>query len=213
MIAMETTLIGLDTSLPRAIIGCDPGPTHCAFALVICDGQSLTLYDAWYVPVESMLANNNWSIEEFLGDVVEAGIMPRTYGVAFEKVTTRYGAVPGATTYDTCRNSGIVTMLAASSPGCRKVYAVGTVDWRVALGGSTHMSDAEVRRELTNIYGDEAMKRVARSASQAKKQLGLDKPCGCHMRDAAGVVTGLYLMRRHGTPASARLIWEDTNHA
>jgi hypothetical protein len=81
------------------------------------------------------------------------------------------------------------------------------VDWRVALGGRTNLSDAEVRAELVRVLGSEQDKAVAGMAKGLKQQYGLEKPIGCHLRDAVGVAVGAFMMKRHGVPASEREVW------
>lgn len=194
-------LIEVDTDLSKFMIGCDPGPERCALALVIrndvigCLQVEGVAYPRW----EDILDESPSAI---------SAVIPMMGGMslAYEKVTSRYGACPGATTYDTCRNSGVVLARFVRA-GITAAYGLGTADWRVALGGRTNLSDAEVHAELKRILPDESEDLVNSEAKRLKKCYNLDKPIGCHLRDAVGVAVGAYLMKRHGTPASAREVW------
>lgn len=190
-------LIGVDESLGNLVVGCDPGPEHCAFAFVSYDGTFQV----------KGLAYPRW--DDLFGvrcPELEAAIPSRGFVFAYEKMTTRYGAVPGATTYDTCRNSGIAVFRMVRD-GAIRVFGLGTVDWRVALGGRTNLKDSETRAALIQILGKDADAFITAEAARLKKLHGLDKPIGCHLRDAVGVAIGAYLMKRHGTPASEREVW------
>lgn len=191
----------LDNDVPNAVLGCDPGPTHCAFALVTRSGNSLTLASVDYVPLARLVdaAVGAWRISCVSG-------WTRPFAFAFEKVTTRYGSVPGATTFDTCRNSG-VALVAAVAFGAKESYGLATTDWRVALGGSPRMKDSEVRRELIELFGEEADKYVARRAREMKESLCIKESPACHIRDAVGVAVGTYLMKRRGVAAADRIVW------
>lgn len=201
---MKERLIGLDGDLPDFVLGCDPGPERCAFALVRRDGDTLDVEALDYPAWQDLAASPTRAL---------ARVVPRTcapFALAYEKVTSRYGAMPGATTYDTCRNSGVV-MGAAVRANAEAVYALGTVDWRVALGGRSNLKDSEVRAELVRLLGEEADSRVTAVAKSLKKEYNLPKPIGCHLRDAVGVAVGAYLMSRRGTPVVAREVWRHGN--
>lgn len=202
---MKERLIGLDGDLPDFVLGCDPGPERCALALVRRDGDTLDVTALDYPAWQELAASPGCA----LARVVPSN--PHTpFALAYEKVTSRYGAMPGATTYDTCRNSGIV-ICAAVRTETRAVYALGTVDWRVALGGRSNLKDSEVRAELVRLLGEETDSRVTAVAKSLKKEYNLPKPIGCHLRDAIGVAVGAYLMRRRGTPINAREVWRHGN--
>jgi len=195
-------LIGIDESLPDFVIGCDPGPEHCAFALIRRnDDGTLGLIDVAYPHWTDLIDD----FDEGINRVVPFG---GTCGVvfAYEKVTSRYGAIPGATTYDTCRNAGIAVARMVRY-GVEAVYGLGTVDWRVALGGRTNLSDAETHAAIVSVLGEEQDKRLSALAKDLKKCYNMAKPIGCHLRDAVGVAIGAFLMKRHGTPVSAREVW------
>lgn len=195
------TLIGVDEGVTKFVIGCDPGPERCALALVSrndvigCLQVDGVAYPRW---------------DELIGDSDESlsAVLPRVrnFSLAYEKVTSRYGACPGTTTYDTCRNSGVVISRFVRE-GASAVYGLGTVDWRVSLGGRTNLTDAEVHAELRRILPSESEDLVNAEARRMKKEYNLCKPIGCHLRDAVGVAVGAYLMKRHGTPVSAREVW------
>lgn len=192
-------IVGIDPGLPDFVIGCDPGPERCAFALVRRTAPDALAVEGVAYPL--------WT--DLLGGIDAAGtLVPHRGGFAFayEKVTSRYGACPGATTYDTCRNAGVCVARLVRA-GASAVYGLGTVDWRVALGGRTNLSDAEVHAELRRILPRESEDLVNSEARRLKKEYNLDKPIGCHLRDAVGVAVGAYLMKRHGTPVSAREVW------
>lgn len=191
--------VGVDESLAD-VIGCDPGPVHCAFARVRRGADGALRLVA--------LAYPRW--DELLGDprggplreVVAGG----RFAFAYEKVTCRYGASVGATTYDTCRNSG-VAVAAMARAGAESAMALGTVDWRCALGGRANLTDAEVRAGLLAALGPESDAAFRRAARAAKEAYSLPKPVGGHLRDAAGVAAGAFLMARRGVPARAREVW------
>lgn len=202
---MSESIVGIDDDLTH-VIGCDPGPEHCAFAHVFRRPDNTLVVDACAYPHYRELIDER-------GVVYAVGeLFPRVSRFAFcyEKVTSRYGACPGATTYDTCRNSGLALRWAVSK-GAGRVYGLGTVDWRVALGGRTNLSDSEVRAELVRILGPEQDRLVLDMAKSLKHQCSLDKPIGCHLRDAVGVAVGAFLMKRHGVPVSEREVWRERN--
>ena len=192
-------VIGVDSELGGLVIGCDPGPDRCALALVEYDGSFFHVRGLAYPRWDSMFGTSCTDLAAvlpFFGD----------FSFAYEKVTTRYGAVPGATTYDTCRNAGVLIGVMVRA-GASAVYGLGTVDWRVALGGRTNIKDSETRAALISILGSDQDKFISAEAAKLKKEYNLDKPIGSHLRDAVGVAIGAYLMKRHGTPASAREIY------
>lgn len=194
-------LIGVDESLGNLVVGCDPGPERCALALVSYNG-TFSIQGLAYPKWEAMLGTD---CKEYASVIPSCG---SSYVFAYEKVTARYGAVPGATTFDTCRNAGVVVS-AMVRAGVDQVFGLGTVDWRVALGGRTNLKDSETRAALIQILGKDADAFITAEASRLKKAYGLEKPIGCHLRDAVGVAIGAYLMKRHGTPASEREVWHD----
>ncbi len=204
---MRTTddIMFLDDGVPNAVLGCDPGPTHCAFALVTRQGNKLTLASVDYAPVARLVSYSTGAAPQW-----PVTAWSRPFAFAFEKVTTRYGSVPGATTFDTCRNSG-VALVAAAAAGAEEAYGLATTDWRVALGGSPRMKDSEVRRELIELFGEEADKYVARRAREMKESLRIKEPPACHIRDAIGVAVGTYLMKRRGAAAADRVVWRAPN--
>lgn len=191
-------LIGLDETLPGVVVGCDPGPEHCAFVALERRGDgTLTLRGAAY-PEWRELVTDPGALAKVVPDA--------EFAFAYEKVTSRYGAMPGATTYDTCRNAG-VALVRMVQAGAKAVYGLGTVDWRVALGGRTNLSDAEVHAALVSVLGEEQDRTLSALAKEIKKWYNMPRPVGCHLRDAAGTAAGAFLMKRHGTPVSAREVW------
>ena len=190
-------IIGVDTEIPNMVVGCDPGPEHCALILVEHSENGFNICGGCYPTWQEIMTKGS-SVNE----VIPFG---RHFVFAYEKVTTRYGAVPGATTYDTCRNAGVC--VARFSQLADAVYALGTVDWRVALGGRTNLKDSEVRAELINILGKTGEGVIGAIAKRYKDAYKLDKPIGCHLRDAAGVAIGAFLMKRHGTSVKEREVW------
>lgn len=197
-------LICLDESIPDAIVGCDPGPEYCAFALVTRQENKLTLARADYWPVSNMIFDTALCDKRL---PVVFGFT-RPFGFAFEKMTMRYGAIPGATTFDTCRNSG-VALVAAALSGAKEAYGLGTSDWRVAFGGAVNIKDSEVRREIINLFGDEADKYLRERSNFAKAAYKLKDPATPHLRDAVGVAVGAFMMKRRGVSATARLVWRN----
>ena len=197
---MAESIIGIDDALTD-VIGCDPGPDHCAIARVTrCRDNTLVVvagaYPHWHELVTGVMKTT-------AGVVVPPD---RGFVFAYEKVTSRYGACPGATTYDTCRNAGVALSWMANR-GASHVFGLGTVDWRVALGGRANLSDSEVRAELTRVLGLEQEKVISGMAKTLKKVYNLDKPIGCHLRDAVGVAVGAFLMKRHGVAVDEREVW------
>lgn len=183
------------------IVGCDPGPVYCAFAAVdTTPGGDVSFAGCDYVPVAAILSGKCLFRREpakpagYLGMTwrqVDDGL--RNYAFAYEKMSARYGAFPGATTYDTCRNSGVVLADAVRNRHCSVAYALGTADWRVALGGHANLSDAEVHQLLIDALGEDADAELASASRALKKLLGLKDPCSCHMRDALACALGLAL--------------------
>lgn len=195
---MSESIVGIDDTLTH-VVGCDPGPEHCAFARVLrLPDSRLAVVAAAYPSYRELIDGG----ARVLGELFPKG----GFAFCYEKVTSRYGACPGATTYDTCRNSGLALRWAVDN-GADRAYGLGTVDWRVALGGRTNLSDAEVRAELVRVLGPEQDKAVAGMAKSLKQQYKLEKPIGCHLRDAVGVAVGAFMMKRHGVPASEREVW------
>lgn len=195
---------------PRAVVGCDPGPEFCAFALVLRDGAVLRLAETRYIPVGDLIdsmvcgsVRNSWLNARRSFTSVKADA---PFVFAFEKMSTRYGAVPGATTFDTCRNSGIC-QAHATLAGAKKVYGLSASDWRVAFGGSPHMKDSETRAEIINLFGEDADREIQRVSKAAKERHSLDKPVSGHMRDAVGVAAGVYFLPRRGVSIASRLVW------
>lgn len=198
----SSDIIDLDNDLANVVVGCDPGPEYCAFAGVARVGNSLVLGGLAYVPMKDLVTGI--MLARTL-DVLD-GMLRRPFCFVYEKMTARFGSLPGATVFDTARNSG-VCLAAAAVSGARSIYAVSPVDWRVAFANRASLRDSETRAALIDFFGEDADKRLQKYASARKRELGLKQTIGCHLRDAAGVAAGAFLMKRRGAAVATRRVW------
>lgn len=197
--------------VPRLVVGCDPGPEFCAYALVAREGSRLVLSTVQYICVSELLrpfqprpTPDERARPEF--NRVFGGLLGDKFVFAFEKMTTRYGAIPGATVFDTCRNSG-VCLASAVSYGAVHVYAISPSDWRLAFCGASNATDAATRAALIECFGSGAEGAIQAESKRAKTAYGLSKPVTSHLRDAVGVAAGLFLLKRRGCDPATRVVW------
>ena len=181
-----------------SVIGCDPGPTNCAvigiqgpaLSSVGMDTHRAELMFVGYPSVKELMSISTWRCHSALVEMVNCFHTV----LAVEKVTSRFGMNIGSTTFDTCRNSGIVIMSLNVGLGFEKIYCFGNVDWRIPVTGCARGGDSKTRLSLLELYGDEFMKELDRKAKELKTEYSLAKPIGCHLRDALGVATGVSLI-------------------
>ena len=182
-----------------SVVGCDPGPVNCA---VVCiQGPSLSggamdthhaeLMFVGYPSVKELMSLSTWKCRASLTEIISCFHTV----LAVEKVTSRFGMNIGSTTFDTCRNSGIlIASLDRVATGFEKIYCFGNVDWRIPVTGCARGGDAKTRLSLIELYGEEFMKELDKKAKELKAEYALDKPIGCHLRDALGVATSVSLI-------------------
>lgn len=182
-----------------SVVGCDPGPEHCAVIGIqgpslpngAMDTHSAEIMFVGYPSVKELMSITDWKCFPFLAEM--NGCFHTV--LAIEKVTSRFGMNIGSTTFDTCRNSGIViASFNRVATGFEKIYCFGNVDWRIPVTGCARGGDSKTRLSLIELYGEEFMKELDRKAKELKAEYSLAKPIGCHLRDALGVATGVSLI-------------------
>lgn len=170
-----------------AVVGCDPGPTHSAFARVeFKDGELACTYAA-YLPNRELLEMRP---EDFARRMTgqPAGVF------AYEK-TANHGRVVGALVFDTCAASGMIRYLArASGLAVNAVYAISPSMWRYLTVGFGAAKDPDTKKALTEVLNvRDADRWVKLENARAKAGYGLTKPCTSHLRDAIGVAVAVFL--------------------
>lgn len=189
-----TTIIGapipgIDTTIPKVVMGCDPGPEYSAFAAVQRVGDSLQLLGVAYESnrklIETCVTMENLDALRLTKEIPL---------LLIESVGARYGMTPGATVFNTARAAGIIT--ARFAPRAKCIKTILPIHWRLTLGDTVRMSDADVRAALIDMLGEDADKMIALIARTEKNRHKLAKPIGCHLRDAAGVAVSAFLANR-----------------
>lgn len=168
---------------PPVVVGCDPGPTHCALVALRLSPEAPGLVDAECIGAEYL---PNQELETTRYDRLS---MPSAQGnavdlFAFERVSCQ-GRIVGKTVFDTCSMSGVLRRIFRCEAGARKIVAFNPSDWRYIVCGIGNAKDSEVRTALKgyNVKGLEDEINKAAKAARAT----LARPCTSHLRDAAGV--------------------------
>lgn len=111
-----------------AIMGCDPGPTHSALALITAyEGDILLLAGAWYKPNEELAS----IVPEFAGPHETAGDGPLKL-FAYERCGLM-GRFVGQSVFETAAMGG--ELRRAYRPLATQSFALRPSDWKLALTG------------------------------------------------------------------------------
>lgn len=175
---------------PPIVVGCDPGPTHCAFVALKLSPEAPGLVDAEclgaeYLPnsvIESTLYGRN-SFPSLQGHAVDV--------FAYEQVACQ-GCLVGKTVFDTCSMSGVLRRIFRCEANARKIVAFTPSDWRYITCGRGNAKDSETRMALKD-YGVKGLEEEINKAAKAVRAT-LSKPCTPHLRDAAGVAIAVAIV-------------------
>lgn len=189
-------------------IGCDPGPAHCAFALVHVDEA----VDFAYAPNDALAQCRTW--EDFVQclDAVAVNCSwakVRDPAFALEKCGARFGMSGNALLFETCMAAGVVRAIAMRGPAPETTFAFSPSDWRYVLVGKGGAKDANVRDVLLTLL-PECDTLVRQCSKESKVKMSLTKPITSHLRDALGVAlaTG-FVEYRTGKPVYDFPMWTE----
>lgn len=170
------------------VLGCDPGPEHCAFALVKTT-PSPSLVDCAYVPNEVICRSHGRDFLAALdrhsgrGAIREALMNRGGVLFAFEKCAVQAGGA-NAMVFETCMMAGELRREARAQ--LWDACAFSPSDWRYIVAGRGNANDTIIRNILLTLLPE--CDTITRSCSTGiKKMLKLRKPITSHLRDAVGV--------------------------
>ena len=128
-------------------LGCDPGPTHCAFVLARVPFMHIPLptaevIGAWYGP-------NKMIGLDLPGHVGFAGAVRNTHIFAYESCGSQ-GSVPGETTFETAAMGGEVR--AMMRPRVNATYMFSPDRWRYMLCGRGNANDRAIAEGLRALF-------------------------------------------------------------
>lgn len=171
----------------RIVLGCDPGPRCCAFAL-IDNGESLrdpAIVNLAYVPNKRLNGNGSdrmflkYGMDGYKHDELD------TEAFVFEKCSVQGGGA-NSMVFETCMMAGMLRYEMGTYVGLNSCYAFSPSDWRYVVTGKGGADDSMVRNFLLDILPD-SDSIVRNFSTRMKKALNLTKPITPHLRDAIGV--------------------------
>lgn len=171
------------------ILGCDPGPEHCAFALLDCRNEP-RVSALCYAPNAELSELCERDFVRMLGEWSGMNFLPVDSGrrlvYAFERCSVQAGGA-NALVFETCMMAGEMRhMMRRFLLSEEDMHSFTPSEWRYVLTGQACAKDANVRAVLLTL--DPECDILSRKYStKAKKMLGLKKPITSHLRDAIGV--------------------------
>lgn len=183
------------------IIGCDPGPTHTALAVLrfMKDPHPipLALTGAWYTPNEALEADpESWPVFDgrLRSDDTEEG-WP-TF-LALEKCGAQ-GKFCGESVFETAAVGGEIRR--ALRPYVSGIYTMVSADWRHALTGQRNAGTPMIYHEICHQFeptggGSDPYKGLRANPGPLWKLADAGKDSGPHVKDAIGAAIGLTMVR------------------
>lgn len=178
----------------RRIVGCDPGPEHCAFAAISVDGRNISVDALAYPPNREIRRARIWN--EFVDGCLMDGCfgefprLPDSPCLVFEKCGTQ-GVAPGQLTFETCMMAGEIRHIAHPEI---PVYAFTPGDWRYVVTGRAGANDSIIRSVLLDILPEHDI-LVKKFSKEARVKYGLTKGITSHLRDALGTALAIGMLR------------------
>lgn len=180
---VEADRAGLDF----VVCGCDPGPTHSAFVILRMDKSTgkISCSDALYLSNECLEVTSMWSP---CRDLSYWG-----YDVfAYERVACQ-GRIVGKTVFDTAAMSGVIRHVFRAVFEAKNGVSFAPSMWRYIVTGVGSAKDSDTKAALEDAGIENLDSKIKEEMKLAKKRYNLTKPCGCHLRDAAGVALATFM--------------------
>ena len=191
------------------IMGCDPGPTHCAFVLIRSPAMPMpkavaAILGAWYVPNREINLVLSFVVREFSSMKLDA--------FAYESCGSQ-GSVPGESTFETAAMGGEARSVLRSHVNA--TYSFSPDRWRYALCGRGNAKDKDVAEGLRALFpasgggADPTMGTKAQPGPLWALRAAGTGGNAVHLRDAVGVALAPLLIRyRSGVdPEQFRRAW------
>lgn len=177
-------------------MGCDPGPTHCAFVLAHVPFMKIpepvaSVMGAWYVP-------NNEIGPALLTHTDLGRLAHLAHIFAYESCGSQ-GSVPGETTFETAAMGGEVR--AMMRPRVNATYMFSPDRWRYMLCGRGNANDRAIAEGLRALFPATGGGADPYTGTKAKPgPLWALRVAGAggnavHLRDALGVALAPMLIR------------------
>lgn len=176
------------------IVGCDPGPEHCAFAALRVNGSKVSVEGLSYPSNREIRRARVWN--EFVDGCLMDGCLGRfprlsdSPCLVFEKCGTQ-GVAPGQLTFETCMMAGEIRHIAHPEI---PVYAFTPGDWRYVATGKAGANDSIIRSVLLDILPEHDI-LVKKFSREARVKYGLTKSITSHLRDALGTALSVGMLR------------------
>lgn len=168
------------------VCGCDPGPTHSALVLLMYGPEM------WFRCVGAFYWDNDlldsMSASSGLLDLKGWGI--DTF--AYERVGFQ-GRLVGQTVFDTAAMSGSLRRLFRHEVRVNRIMSYSPSMWRYITTGVGSAKDSDTKAMLADADIEDLDYMIKAEMKRAKRAYRLTKPCGCHLRDAAGVALATFL--------------------